>query len=189
MLINEQNYTNAKKEISDIRVRAAIEEAQAISNAMGSLSDLMGKETALGKSFALAQATINTYLAGSQVLSDPTIPTVTKVAAMIGILATGFKNVKEILSVKVKGSSGGGGASAPRGGGGYVATRAGGAIASSNTTLPSIGSNLGSSKSQQANNSSDDIVNAIKDIKVYTIIDDVEKGQRNKVIIEEKANY
>ena len=189
MLINEQNYTNAKKEISDIRVRAAIEEAQAISNAMGSLSDLMGKETALGKSFALAQATINTYLAGSQVLSDPTIPTVTKVAAMIGILATGFKNVKEILSVKVKGSSGGGGASAPRGGGGYVATRAGGAIASSNTTLPSIGSNLGSSKSQQANNSSDDIVNAIKDIKVYTIIDDVEKGQRNKAIIEEKANY
>jgi hypothetical protein len=92
---------------------------QAVSNALGTASDIIGKETAAGKALAVAQALINTYLGASEVIkAKSTLPepfgTIAKIANVAAIIATGIKTVKAITSVKVPGrGSSGGGASIP----------------------------------------------------------------------------
>jgi len=83
------------------------------------LSALLGEQTEAGKLFAVAAATIDTYAAANKALNNKTIPsTPARIAAMIGIIATGIANVRSILQTQVptKGSGGGaagGGASGP----------------------------------------------------------------------------
>jgi len=52
------------------------------------------------KVLATASATINTYVAASQALADPLVPTVAKPFLVAGIIATGLANVAKINSVK-----------------------------------------------------------------------------------------
>jgi hypothetical protein len=83
------------------------------SDLIGGFSELAGKNTGVGKALAVAEATINTYLAASQVFSakSPAYianPFLRFTTAGLAI-ATGLKNVKSILSVKVPNSGGGGG--------------------------------------------------------------------------------
>lgn len=75
----------------------------------GSLAQLFGEQTAIGKIAAVAQATINTYLAASKALA--TYPPPMSYIAMAASIATGIANVKKILEVKsgLPGDSGGGG--------------------------------------------------------------------------------
>jgi len=89
---------------------------------LGGFSELAGKNTGVGKALAVAEATINTYLAASQVFSakSPAYianPFLRFTSAALTI-ATGLKNVKNILSVKVPNGGGGAGGSIPSGGGG-----------------------------------------------------------------------
>lgn len=78
--------------------------------ALGALSEVVGKETATGKVLAVAQALINTYqgIAAGVKLGFPlAIPAVAAAAA------TGFAAVKNILKVKVPGKSGDSGGNIP----------------------------------------------------------------------------
>jgi hypothetical protein len=91
---------------------------QSVSNALGVASDIIGKETAAGKALAISQALINTYLGASEVIkAKSTLPepfgTISKIASVAAIIATGLKSVKAITSVKVPGRASGGGASIP----------------------------------------------------------------------------
>jgi hypothetical protein len=96
------------------------ENLKKIADLIGGFSELAGKNTGVGKALAVAEATINTYLAASQVfaakspayIANPFLRFTTAGLA----IATGLKNVKSILSVKVP--NGGGGSSTPSGGGG-----------------------------------------------------------------------
>jgi hypothetical protein len=120
------NTYKAKKELSDREIadieavtQARIVSAQAIGNAMGVLSDIIGKETAAGKAMGVAQALINTYIGASEVIKQKsTLPSpfdvITKVANVATILATGFSTVRQLTKVQVpgRGAGGGGGASA-----------------------------------------------------------------------------
>ena len=82
--------------------------------AAGALSSLMGEQTAAGKVFAIAAATIQTYVAGAQTMADPTIPSgPAKIAAMIAVIASGMATVKKIITTKVPGKSNAGGGSGP----------------------------------------------------------------------------
>ena len=79
-------------------------------------SNLFGKETAVGKSIAVASATIATYQSATQAYNSlagiPVVgPGLGAVAAGVAI-ASGLKNVKEILKVKVPKAGSGGGSSA-----------------------------------------------------------------------------
>ena len=77
-------------------------------------SELLGKNTASGKALAIAAATINTYQGITAELATKTVTPFEiglKIANVAIIAATGFKAVKDIVSVKVPG--GGGGGSAP----------------------------------------------------------------------------
>jgi hypothetical protein len=105
LLIDEQ-YTTAKRKLSLQRVKQMDQEKTMIADAFGAMSELIGKQTAAGKAFAVAQATINTWVAASQALADPTIPsTLARVALMISIIATGLVNVRNILKVDTSGKS------------------------------------------------------------------------------------
>lgn len=121
-LISEKAYNegveanaNARMEIDKKEAAAKIENAMKISALLSGLSDVIGKETAAGKAFAVASATIDTYLAAQKAYQSmvgiPIVgPALGAVAAGVAI-AGGIKNVKSILAVKTPG--GGGGASAP----------------------------------------------------------------------------
>lgn len=88
-----------------------------IGNALGALSDLVGKQTAAGKVLAIAEATINTYLAASNILKNTARNPVTgaipgfAVAQMIATIAAGLVTVRNIVKTNVPkyGAAGGGG--------------------------------------------------------------------------------
>lgn len=90
------------------------------SEALGMFSDMLGKETAAGKTLAIAQATINAYLGISEVWKAKNIypepfGTGMKIASTVVMATSAFKTVKDIMAVQVPG--GGGGGSAPTMGG------------------------------------------------------------------------
>ena len=79
-------------------------------------SVVFGKETAVGKGIAIAQALINTYMGATDALrAKSTLPSpfdvVAKVVNVAAVLATGFKAVKAITAVQVPGGGGSGGGS------------------------------------------------------------------------------
>lgn len=113
---------DAQMQIDDLQAKAKIAQANEASETLGKLSDLAGKDTAAGKALGIASALINTYVGASEALKQKsTLPSpfdvVAKVANVATVLATGFKTVKAITSVKVPGGGGGGGGSAPSLGG------------------------------------------------------------------------
>jgi len=78
-------------------------------------AELLGKNTLAGKALSIAAATINTYQGITAELATKTVTPFEiglKIANVAIIAATGFKAVKDIVSVKVPGAGGGGG-SAP----------------------------------------------------------------------------
>lgn len=122
-LISEKDFTEQMKANSDARaeldkkeVESKMENASKIAGLLGNLSNLVGKETAAGKAFAVAQATIDTYLAAQKAYQSmvgiPVAgPALAAVAAGVAV-AGGIANVRKIMSTKVPGG-GGGGVSAP----------------------------------------------------------------------------
>jgi hypothetical protein len=116
-----QESVTAQMQIDDLQSKAKIAQANEASETLGKLSDLAGKDTAAGKALGIASALINTYVGASEALKQKsTLPSpfdvVAKVANVATVLATGFKTVKAITSVKVPGGGGGGSAPASMGG-------------------------------------------------------------------------
>lgn len=98
----EKQYEGIKK---NLRMNALNEELGNYATAAGNISQLLGQTTAAGKAFAIAEATINTYKAASQVFAAPApgvapVSLGVKIATMISALATGFKNVRAIIATK-----------------------------------------------------------------------------------------
>jgi hypothetical protein len=105
-LVIDEQYTAAKKALAENRIGILMNEKQAVAGALGAMSKVVGEQTELGKVFAVAEATINTWVAASQALADKTVPsTVARVALMVGIIATGLANVRNILAVNTGGGS------------------------------------------------------------------------------------
>jgi|GEM_PF-5885386 len=79
----------------DIKRQAAI-------SGLSSIASILGEQTELGKGFAIAAATIDTFGAAAKALNDPTIPsTIARIALMTSVILAGIANVKQIMSVKV----------------------------------------------------------------------------------------
>jgi hypothetical protein len=81
--------------------RAKIAVADEFADALGGLTQLLGEQTAAGKTFATAQALINTYLGVTQILANKTtLPepaaTIQKTLAVAGTLASGLAAVRRI---------------------------------------------------------------------------------------------
>ena len=78
---------------------------------MGSSEEDARKAFNLNKAASIADATVNTFLAATQALRDPKLPTVAKAFAVGGIIASGLAQVRKIAATQFRasGSSGGGG--------------------------------------------------------------------------------
>ena len=119
-VISEEKYnekvkknSEARKNVDKLEKEAKEKNAQAISGLLGSLSELVGKQTVAGKAFAVAQATIDTYLSAQKAYASmsgiPVVgPALGAVAAGVAV-AGGIMNVKKILSTQVPGGGGAGG--------------------------------------------------------------------------------
>lgn len=80
-------------------------------SSVGSIMESGGNEMlGLAKAFGSAQALINTFVAGSQALADPTVPFWGKAAAFASMIATGLSAVSAIKGASK--NAGGGAASA-----------------------------------------------------------------------------
>lgn len=109
LLLDEQ-YNQAKKELSEIRINQTVQEADIMAGLAGAMSNVLGKQTALGKTFAVAQAIMDTYAGATAALADKAIPsTALRFVAAASVILNGLANVRQILAVKVPG----GGGSAP----------------------------------------------------------------------------
>lgn len=113
-LISDIETSEAKAKVAEnernLRVGAALD----IASAMQSLGSIVGEQTAAGKALGIASALINTYVGASEVIrAKSTLPepfgTISKIASVASIVATGLKAVKSITSVQVPGATGGGG--------------------------------------------------------------------------------
>lgn len=125
--ISEQDYnaktaalSEARKTIRDQEAAHNQQVASSIAGALSVLSDIAGKQTAVGKALAIASTTISTYQAAIGAFKGmvTTIPGPVGIAlgvvAAAGALATGIAAVKKIVATKIPGQGGGGGA-APSG--------------------------------------------------------------------------
>jgi cytochrome c556 len=105
----EQDIKDAKDE-EDRTEKLYHSKVAAVTAAMGAISGAIGKDTAAGKSLALGQAIIDTYVGANKALAQGGVLGFAGAAA---IIASGFANVKSILGTDVSGGGGGGGGSAP----------------------------------------------------------------------------
>jgi len=81
--------------------------------AFDTIAGIAGEASVLGKSAAVASATMNTYQAATNALANtPAPPPFPQIAAGVAI-ASGLMNVKKILSTQTPGGGGGGGGSVP----------------------------------------------------------------------------
>lgn len=102
----DERVADAEKEYQS---RKALLEATG--TALGALASLIGQQTAAGKILAIAQATINTFVGATEVLRSPSvlpepIATISKIANVAAIIATGFAAVKNITKTQVPGAGG-----------------------------------------------------------------------------------
>lgn len=109
----EKQQAAARIEIAEQERQAKVQAAFAIGNALGSLADLVGKQTAAGKVLGIAQATINTFIGATEVLRAKSVlpepfGTIAKIANVAAIIASGLSAVKNIVKVQVPGYSSGG---------------------------------------------------------------------------------
>lgn len=98
----DKDVFDAKKEISQKVIEQRMKEAQASVSALNMIAMAAGEATLVGKAAAVASATINTYLAASQVLADEFLPTVLKPFAVAAAIALGLKQVQTIVAIQPK---------------------------------------------------------------------------------------
>ena len=108
------NTAEINAQAAEMEADRKIRSAQLVGNILGSLADLVGKQTVAGKALAIAQATIDTYAAGAAILKNTArtpaggLPGYA-IAQMIAVIAAGLVQVRNIVKTKVPGFSAGGG--------------------------------------------------------------------------------
>ena len=110
--LSDEQKLQLKKQFDDAEIKldnavkeAKLDNAQAISGAIGGLQQLAGESTNAGKALGVAQATIDTYIGANKALAQGGIA---GTFAAIGIIASGLANVKNIVSTKVPTTRGSG---------------------------------------------------------------------------------
>lgn len=177
-LITEEQYTSgveanakARTEIDKKEADAKMQLIQMVGQALTQAADIAGKETAAGKTLAVAGALINTYqgIAAGVKLGFPLAIPAVAMAAM-----TGFGAVKNILAVKTPGGSGG--------------------ASAGNMTVPNVSASAPMAPAQPqaaTTNLSNQTINAIGNqaIRTYVVESDVTSNQQRIAAIQQRARF
>lgn len=106
-------FADARKKIRTEEQAHTQETVAATSTTLGNLSNLVGKQTLLGKTFAIAQTAIDTY--SSAIAAYKSMSSIPVVGPALGAIAAaaavknGLDAVKKIVAVQIPGGGGGGG--------------------------------------------------------------------------------
>jgi hypothetical protein len=103
-LLAESQYVAAKQSFADTRKQMMNEEISAAANLAGTMSEILGRETAAGKAFAVAQAIMSTYTGAAMALADPLGTAATRLISAAAIVLQGLAYVQQILAVPTSGS-------------------------------------------------------------------------------------
>jgi len=139
-IIDYEAYVKRKKEIATAEIKieedkkaAQLATLDAVAQGLNNLANLVGQNTAAGKALAIAAATIDTYTATASqfraasanpvTIANPAYPYIIAASS----IAAGLARVRQIASVKVPNSSGGGGSAPSFGGGSFSAPAVSGA--------------------------------------------------------------
>lgn len=103
--------SKARRDLDKLEVQSKRDTVGAIGNALGQLSDLVGKDTVAGKAFAIAKATIDTYQSATSAYASlvgiPVVGPVLAAIAAAAAVAQGIATVKKIVQVQVPGGGAG----------------------------------------------------------------------------------
>ncbi|WP_312303883.1 hypothetical protein [Chryseobacterium sp.] len=99
--VMQTDYANKEKKIAEEKEIAKL---SAFANVAGAMAGILGKQTVLAKTAAIAEATINTYVGASKALSQGGIWGIIQGAA---IIAAGVANVASIAGIDTGGISAG----------------------------------------------------------------------------------
>lgn len=102
----KRNTTKESVELSKTEKEAKLAILDATSNALSSLTQLVGEQTAMGKSLAVAQAIIDTYTGATKAFAQGGVLGYIGAA---GVVAAGLANVRKIVSTQIPGQSDSGG--------------------------------------------------------------------------------
>jgi hypothetical protein len=104
---NEDLYqiSEARKGISKAEREARMADTDAVGNALGALSSLIGQQTVVGKGLSVAAALINTYEGATKALAQGGIA---GIAGAAGVIAAGLSSVQKIIATQIPGQSSGG---------------------------------------------------------------------------------
>lgn len=113
---NVEKFAKARKELNKAEMEGKLSSLTKYGNALGSLSEIVGKQTVAGKAFAVAQATIATIQSAvnsyNSLSAIPIVGPILGGIAAAAAVAAGIRNVKKIVAVQIPGG-GGSGASMP----------------------------------------------------------------------------
>jgi hypothetical protein len=98
-----------RKAISKAEAEARAADMDTVGNALGAISDLVGKQTVVGKGLAIATSLINTYQGATKALAQGGMFGFVGAA---GVIAAGIASVQKIISTQIPGQSSGGSAPA-----------------------------------------------------------------------------
>ena len=103
--------------MSDLKSQYLNTQLDEVKDVGDKISEVIGKQTAVGKGLGVANALINTYQGATDALrAKSTLPSpfdvVAKIANVAAVLASGFKAVKAITAVQVPGGGGASGGAA-----------------------------------------------------------------------------
>jgi hypothetical protein len=101
----DQNRHEEKKSLIEAELELEEQKNMAIlqgaGNLFGSLAGLIGQNSVFGKAAAIAEATINSFVAGTAALRDTPGGPLIKGLALATVITTGLATVKRILSVQL----------------------------------------------------------------------------------------
>lgn len=164
----------------------------ATADLLGNMSELVGQNTLAGKSLAIAQATINTYLAASQALASAPNPIIGAIQ-MAAAITMGLIQVKKIASVKVSKNSSSGSASGSSSGSGQTLsstfTAASPKVATSQAAASQSGAiGVAQQGDAQAAKSGNATAQALQNNPPVLYVDTFEAKQNEKNAVSVKAN-
>lgn len=172
----ENDNAEARKQIAANEAMVKEQLLNGLNGMLQNASNLFGKETAVGKSIAVASATIATYQSATQAYNSlagiPVVgPGLGAVAAGVAI-ASGLKNVKEILKVKVPKASGSGGGSS--------------AISAPSISAPNIPSTLTAVRNVQTES---EVSLQKEPIRAYVVESDINKTSERLNTIKKESEF
>lgn len=190
-IATEQEITAHQQKQTEMRKAALESTLNVAAGVFGTMSELAGKQTKVGKALAITQALINTYASANAAYNSAAqIPFVGYILGPIAAAAAVVSGLKSVQAIKS--SDSGGGSTASAGGGSLVSasfTAVTSQITSAQAAAATGGGASSASTDTAAAKAGEATANALKDSPPVVYVDTFEAKQKEKAAIVKGATY